>query len=76
MTPREEVVGVVSVDSLREVTDDGQDTTFSTHEINFYQVLHYTPTVCAVIHNNYSLLAHNMTLHGACLASVAPVTYS
>ncbi len=39
MTPREEVVGVVSVDSLREVVDDELDTTFSTHEINFYQVL-------------------------------------
>ena len=32
------MVGTFSVDSLREVVEDEPDTSFLTHEINFYQV--------------------------------------
>ncbi len=38
VTPRDSVVGTISVDTLKQQTDDSQDNTFFTHEINFYQV--------------------------------------
>ena len=56
------MVGTFSVDSLGEVVEDEPDTSFLTHEINFYQVsvnrtsytvdhtgIHWTSTYCTCV---------------------------